>query len=93
MKKVLRSALAAGALTIAAAGPALAGQVYGNYGQTNAPQTYGAPAYGPGYGGPYRAGPPAYAWLKALPRATKTSTSSTFSARIPRSWWLWETAR
>ncbi len=62
MKKVLFSALAAGALTVAATGPAFAGQVYGDYGQYNAPQTYGAPSYGPGYGAPYRAGPPAYAY-------------------------------
>lgn len=62
MNKVLLSALAAGALTIAGAGPAFAGQVYGNYGQHNAPQTYGAPSYGPGYGGTYRAGPPVYAY-------------------------------
>lgn len=58
MKKVLVSVFAVGALAVAGASPAFAGQVYGNYGQG-----YGAPSYGPAPGyDPYRAGPPAYAY-------------------------------
>ncbi|MBP6013251.1 MAG: hypothetical protein KBA31_13575 [Alphaproteobacteria bacterium] len=57
MTKFVLSALAAGAMSVIAAAPAFAGQIYGNYGQYNAPPTYAAPAYGPAYAQPYRAGP------------------------------------
>lgn len=45
MKTVLLSAAAALALTVASAGSAFAGQVYGNYGGPTA--GYGGPSYGP----------------------------------------------
>lgn len=57
MKTMIVSAVAALALTVAGAGSAFAGQVYGNYGGPTA--GYGEPSYGPGYGyGPRYAGPP-----------------------------------
>jgi len=59
MKTVLLSAAAALALTVASAGSAFAGQVYGNYGGPTS--GYGGPSYGPppSYGPGY--GPPRYA--------------------------------